>query len=226
MGYNNSLAFDGSSFLIGAIIYLLAIKDVKILKPNVKNTDDRHGGTLKSNKQFKSLCVLYIVVALITNLEEPIIFNYLSIERHFSQNTIGVALSLFSLGMFIGSFLIKYIDFKSTGVFSKFMILDGVFSILLSLNISKFLIVVFYFVQGVFAMLMIIFFKIYAQSQYEDAVEFAIFNNEFSKKTSIASILSYTLAILLSISLKESSLIFKAMGGIEILVAMIYLCKF
>ena len=165
-----------------------------------------------NSRDLKILSSLYIIIALITNLEEPLVLSYFSVERNFSNNEVGIALSLFGIGMFLGSYLFKYISLNRIHNFLLFMLVDSVFSFLLSLNLSKIILIFCYTVQGIFAMFMIIFFKTFTQKLFSNTIEFSLFRNSFIKYTSIATLISYLIAVVISTITNNGSIIFRIIG--------------
>lgn len=238
IGNNKSLLVDSASFFIGAILYFFTLETIrknpnlnyKEEEPLENTTEEKHikvnrilefNNNLKLlSKDFYMMVVIYIFVGLITNMEEPLIFNYLAIERNFSKAYIGYAFSLFSFGMMIGSWSYGYIENRLKGI-TLLVIVDAICSFLLSLNINFVLIVIFYTIQGVMAMLIIISYKVRLQREFEAVKSYMKFINSFKFIMSIITLLSYLIGILLATYFMRSSIIFKVLAVFEILMVII-----
>ena len=133
-----------------------------------------------------------------------------------------MALSMFGIGMFLGSYLFKYISLKRVNNFLFFMLADSIFSFILSLNLAKPILIFCYTLQGIFAMFMIIFFKAFTQKLFSDTIEFSLFRNSFIRYTSIATVISYFIAIAISMITNNGSIIFRIMSLCEFLVFIYY----
>ena len=131
IGYPNSLWIDVITFVLGAFLYYLISNKASIICEDNKKVVTEIKEFWKNSNDLKTLSYLYIIVALITNLEEPLVLSYFSIERNFSDNQVGMALSMFGIGMFLGSYLFKYISLKRVNNFLFFMLADSIFSFIL-----------------------------------------------------------------------------------------------
>ena len=100
IGYPNSLWIDVITFVLGAFLYYLISNKASIICEDNKKVVTEIKEFWKNSNDLKTLSYLYIIVALITNLEEPLVLSYFSIERNFSDNQVGMALSMFGIGMF------------------------------------------------------------------------------------------------------------------------------
>lgn len=222
IGYPNSLWIDVITFVLGAFLYYLISNKASIICEDNKKVVTEIKEFWKNSNDLKTLSYLYIIVALITNLEEPLVLSYFSIERNFSDNQVGMALSMFGIGMFLGSYLFKYISLKRVNNFLFFMLADSIFSFILSLNLAKPILIFCYTLQGIFAMFMIIFFKAFTQKLFSDTIEFSLFRNSFIRYTSIATVISYFIAIAISMITNNGSIIFRIMSLCEFLVFIYY----
>lgn len=231
-GNEKSFVFDSVSFLVGAVIYLLICDKLKevcynreeMQEDNLDKNFKYKFTTMLNNcsNDFKFICIIFICVAFITNFEEPLIFNYLSLNRNFSKELIGISLSIFSIGMFLGSFIYDYIPKNPYGMFVA-VVLDGVFSFLLSLNINKYFIIMFYMFQGIMAVIIMIYFNVSIQNEFETSDSFMQFQNQLDKVLSIFVLISYIFGLILSNFIGDSSLILKIMSMLEILTVLICL---
>lgn len=95
IGNNKSLLVDSASFFIGAILYFFTLETIR-KNPNLNYKEEEPlentieetytvNRILEFNnnlkllfKDFYMMVVIYIFVGLITNMEEPLIFNYLN----------------------------------------------------------------------------------------------------------------------------------------------------
>lgn len=238
IGNENAFILDGVSFMIGGIIYLLILDKLKeITQSKVKESISEKSVNVRSKEEykfmymlskcsndFKFICTLFIAVSFITNFEEPLIFNYLSLERSFSKELIGISLSIFSVGMFLGSFIYDYIPKNTLGLFAC-VVLDGFFSFFLSINIYRWLIVFFYMLQGIMATVIMIYFSVSIQKEFETNDLFMQFDNQLNKVLSFFSLASYFCGFLLSNIISDSSIFLKILAILEILTAIFYLYR-
>jgi hypothetical protein len=167
LGYKYSLFIDIISFVIGAFLYYLISLYVQINRDTIGRNQIKNSQASDMFLCFdlKMMSAMFIVISLLSNLESPLIFNYLSIERHFSEAEVGFGMTVFSLGMTIGSYLFKFIPRMSAIVFAVLMLLDGLFTVFLSYPIGKILITICYLAQGIFVMFMILAFNTNLQSK-------------------------------------------------------------
>jgi hypothetical protein len=223
LGYGRSLVMDVISFVIGGGLYYFLSKRVKIYSENPENKNAENGGDPAGPcGELKIICILMLSVAFLGDLEGPLIFNYLSIVRNFSEAEVGIGMTCFSLGMTLGSFLFKFIRRVSPKNFIIFMLLDGFFTVLLSCPIGKILIIVCYLIQGVFVMFMMIAFKIFIQSCFSDGIKVTVFRNRFAKFSALASLGSYALAYIAAWHINDSGKIFRFEGIAELCLALVF----
>lgn len=163
----------------------------------------------------KMLCIFSIVVTLITEFEDPLIFNYLGIERGFSESQIGWAFSLFSLGMTLGGWLFTYLPRKRILVLG-FIIIDAFFSFLLSLPFPFALVALTYTLQGVAAMFFSITFQLVTQEAFSDEETFMQFSLAFDRTSSLVTLLSYGAGFLLTLILPSGAIMFRVMAVVEV----------
>lgn len=227
-GNKNSLLLDSFSFFFGSIIYYLIIQHLNLKQYYEDSADNiiekdtnkslffifkKYCGSISFD--FRKLLLVYIIVALVTNLEEPLIFNYLSIERGFSKELVGVSFTLFSLGMLLGSRLYSVIENKNISILSIVSI-DAICSFLLSFHINRYFIIALYTMQGAMAIIIMITFKVSMQKEFETYEKFSEFRNVFIFIMSFVNLFSYLFGIILSVFLLKGSLIFKIMATIEV----------
>lgn len=224
LGYQNSLLVDVSSFIVGAAIYFYLYKNVTFYQNKTENNNE-HLTISQKDIDFKMINFLFLCVVFITNLESPLIFNYLGVVRNLNEQQIGLAMGLFSLGMLGGTYFIKYIKTFDMSLFALLMVIDGLFSFLLSLFVSPVLIMIFYTLQGIFAMFMIISFQIYMQKFFSNSKSFASYQTLLKRKRSIILLLSYTTGVVLSLVILNSAIIFRLLASIEIVIGACALIK-
>lgn len=214
LGYKNSILIDFVSFLLGAIIYLFLINMITF-ESNAKNEDVRLENSDIFDDKLRLLIIIMLVLAFITNLENPLMANYMKITRGMSDKTIGISMGLFSFGLFIGSFfskLIKVITIKKLLIFASF---DAIASFLMAICTKVYLIVLFNFVQGMFAMLMMFVFRVYCFEYFKQKDEFALFQTVYRKKRAMAMLISFIFGLVISRFIKESQIIIIVLAIIE-----------
>lgn len=163
----------------------------------------------------KTACLFMIVVGFISEFENPLIFNYLGLERGFSEAQIGLVFSLFSAGMTLGGWLYTYIPEKPV-MLLVFITLDALFSFMLSLPLPFGAVAAAYTLQGVAAMFMMIAFDVLTQKSFAGEEEFLHFNIAYNRTSSLITLLSYAGGFVLTLVLQSGAVMFRIMALTEL----------
>lgn len=167
--------------------------------------------------QLLSLCIFSIVVRLITQFEDPLIFNYLRLERGFSESQIGWAFSFFSVGMTLGGWLFTYVP-KWKSAILWFITADALFSLLLSLPIPFAFVTAAYTLQGVFVMFFGISFELVTQKAFDREEDLMSFFIAFRRTSSLVTLVSYSCGFVLTLILPSGAMMFRLMALLEVVV--------
>lgn len=163
----------------------------------------------------KKACLFMMVVGFISEFESPLIFNYLGLERGFNEAQIGLAFSLFSVGMTVGGWLYNYVPKKLT-MLLVFITFDALFSFMLSLPLPFWGVATAYTLQGIAAMFMMIAFDVLIQQSFAEEEEFLHFNIAYNRTSSLITLLSYAGGFLLTLALQSGAVMFRVMAVTEL----------
>lgn len=222
VGYHYALITDFLSFVIGAILYLLlasSLEKFKIASDEEKQINRNETKTIFTyfDTRIKKIFLgATLVVVFITNLETPLQLNYFAITRNFTDFQIGILMAIFSIGMYISMYLYKYVNNVSINIILITMIVDAVCSFLFTATSSFILITIFYIVQGVAAMFMVITFKIMTQQLVEESNEFVLLQAVLKQYKSVSLIAAYGICMFLTLWLSDGVVFIRGLAMLEV----------
>lgn len=191
------ILIDCFSFFISIFVYYFIIKknNIYLEKLEVSTIDKNYNiKDLKTNNRFFNILMLiYLMLVFIGNIEDVMIFPLLIEVKKFSEFETSLLFSFFSFGMFLGTFLNKYLfKIRNISVVLGLGFLDSFISIALAYSKNYFIIFLFYLIQGICAVNIILFVKKEFFIFYNNN-NYVYMNASFLKLKNICSFLSYLL---------------------------------
>lgn len=217
IGYKGAFFVDFMSFFMSFLIYLYILKK----DPSVLDDKDQEKQEIKSNNcyNFNSLkkekyvllivLFLYLLIVGIGNMEDTLLYPLLLKVKNINKIQVSFLFTLFSLGMFLGTFINTkgYLErFNKIKLIIFLVFIDAITSISLALSNNYISISLFYLIQGLSVVNIIILINkiIYLKFQDNNYINFKLF---FSKLKNIVSLLAFVVVnILYSKIFKENIL--------------------
>ena len=217
IGYKGAFFIDFMSFFISFLIYLYIVKKEPSIfdekqeeKQEVKNKNHYSFNLLKKEKSVLLIVLfLYLLIVGIGNMEDTLLYPLLLKVKNINKVQVSFLFTLFSLGMFLGSFI------NTKGFLEKFnkinliiflVFIDAITSILLALSDNYIFISLFYLIQGLSVINIIILVNkiIYLQFKDNNYIGFKLF---FSRLKNTVSLLTFIIVnIIYSKIFKENIL--------------------